>query len=646
MIKNKIKIIFANKFNILLISVVFIFTVYYAGFIASKLSGIRSFYNDSDNGSFIDISSPKTFSLKVNTDNLTAIQFPFIINSESDDNRLTDKELDELKFDIKIASEKEIRFSTDVLSNGDNEHFLKIFLAPKIENKKNKSIDITIQSDEGISFLLNDSGNVIYKLNGLKKIIIFGVVFFFILFIIGCYSIIYFTRNWKIENKFILYAFLFGVAYMFVRAPCTQYDEFVHYDTAYNMSNIILGYGNSVDSGTLLKRKCDLDLLPGYYPDLYYLTFNGWIRNGGRSYYSHLLANISKKSDNEIVPSLADKVMTPQRAFIFPALAVAASRIIGLNQFFTYYSGCIINLVIAIFLIYFGIKINKRYQYLFASISLCPIVIIDLGSYSYDVLAISLCFFTINLALYLYNNYRKNYIIWILFIISSIFLLPIKKVYFIVPFLLFFLYFYSKNIKKRFYISVFIVFLAYIFVFILCKFNLVSFLGSRFINSYDGISRITYNLKDVVIHPFYLMSLIISKIMEHNWIQFVDFSPLYVPAFLQYVFAFAFILLFFKKSDKTDVTLALSSFVVFAFVSVLLVLVGVVWTCYGEFSIWGIQPRYFIPIIPLLIISVRNTNICNIMMDEKVSFYLILTVTLFFLINLFLQTIFWVGISE
>ena len=643
MIKKRIKEIFSNKFNVILIAIVAIFTIYYAGFIANKLSGVRCFYNNSDSVSYIDISTPKTFSLPVKTDNLSAIQFPFIIENTE----LSDDDLKKINFDINIEGVKGLYFTTDVLSNGSGEHFLKIFLAPRISNKNNKNLYVTVSCADGVSFLKNDAGNVIYKLNGLKKLVITGAVILFILFIAFCYFIIYVTRKWKLENRFLLYALVLGSAYIFVRAPLTQYDEFYHFDTAYNMSNIMLGYGSADSNGTLLKRKCDFDLIPELYQKFYTLDTHGFVRNGGRNYYKHLLSKFNKSIDEQLLPSPSSRVMKSQRAFIFSASAIAISRILHLNQFLTWYSGCIVNLLIAVFLIYFSLKLNKKYQYIFASISLIPCTIIDFGSYSYDVLTISLAFFVINLAYYIYDGHIKNVKIWIIFIFASLFLFPMKAVYFSIPFLLFFLYFYSQNLKKIILFSLASVLGIYFIVFIAAKFISIPFFFSRTTNNYNGIAAFTYSKMDVIMHPVSFISLIVSKFVEHDWGQFVDFAPLYVPALFKYVLGISVTMLFLhEKYEKLNYTLALSSITVFIIVFLLLCLVGIVWTQYGEFSLWGIQARYFLPVLPLLFIAVRNTNVCSVTINGAVPFYLILTVALFFLINIFVQTMFWVGTVE
>ena len=638
--KKKIEEMLKNKFNVLLISIVAIFTIYYSGFIANKLSGVRCFYNNSDSVSYIDISTPKTFSLPVNTDNLSAIQFPFVIENKD----LTDDELKKIKFDIIIKGVKGLCLTTDVLSNGAGEHFLKIFLAPRVHNKNNKDLNVTVSCVGGVSLLKNDCGDVIYKLNGLKKLVISGVVILFIVSIAFCYFVFYVTRNWKLENRFLLYALVLGMAYIFVRAPLTQNDEFYHFDTAYNMSNIMLGYGSADTNETLLKRKCDLDLIPKLYQIFYPLDTHDYVRNGGRDFYKHLLSNFNKSIDEELLPSPSTRVMKTQRTFIFSAAAIAIARILHLNQFITWYSGCIVNLFIAMFLIYFSLKLNKKYQYVFASISLLPNVIIDLGSYSYDVLTISVAFFVINLAYYIYDGHVKNIKVWIVFILASLFIFPIKRVYFTIPFLFFFLYFYSRNIKRRILFSLASVLGIYFIVFIAAEVISIPFFFNRAVNNYDDIYAFTYSIKDVITHPISFISLIISKLVELDWRQLVDFAPLYAPPFFRYILMFCMLLLFFKgNQDKINLSVAISSFTVFIIVFLLLCLVCIVWTHYGEFSLWGIQARYLFPVLPLIFISVRNVNICSIVVNEKFSFYLILTVTIFFLINLFLQSIFWVG---
>lgn len=635
----KAKYLFSRKINVVFAIFVFFFTLYYISVIQNIFSCVRLSYNDTKNSVYVDVSEGKNFNVAITEKYVSELHFPYISYNE---------EIDE--FYVSIIG-KDLSFTYRIEKNDvGKESFLIVEFVSPHEELNGQTFEFFIHADD-VKLKLDESGYAVYKQRGrspVQNFVILGLV----IFVAIALFVIFKTRKFGIEERFLIIGFIFGLFYMFAHPPCSLYDDWIHYDTAYNMSNIMLGYGDALVTGKFQKRKCDIDLLPKDYQNDYYLN-NSWrYENHYRAYYVHFLKNIFKHGDSEMVDFPLAEPLKPQRAFVFSAVAISVSRLLGLNQFFNYYSGAFINLVLSLLLVYFGLKKNSYIKNnVILIIALFPVSLLLFGSYSYDAMLISFSFATINYAINIFYQEKKSIKDIMVIIFLSLFLFPIKIVYFPIALYLPMLYF-SVKIKHKKLIFFFILLCTYILLYVLSLLTKSPFIQSRAKYLWEP-NFYCYSIADIIQHPFnsfrLIFNVIMKKLLKESFIEnifYFNFDHIENPRqhlgvhphLFDDMVLILFMLLFFMKNNIKIITLP--SFLVAIITAMFVIIVGIHWSKFGGYDVWGIQARYFLPILPLLFYSVERFSPVRFKVKISYIFEYICLINLFYLINMFLGVIF------
>lgn len=594
-IKNKVSLynqfLTQNKFYLIFWIIAVLFSYYFIGKINDGLNNIAVNYNNTQNVSSLDVANETNFVLPVNTSNLNTIHVPIECTAEKPILNLKINNIGDNEYTWYIETK-------DKLDNGNC--FMVVDFFPSVD-KENLLVNI---SSPDVSLFTNESGCVIYKQFGLpRKYIIVLTILFVLIYFVAITLIVKF-RIFSLTKKYLVFSIILGLAYLFIRPPCSQYDDLIHYDTAYNMSNIMMGYGDASKTHNLPKRACDLNLLPNYYTETFYYHYHAW-HGQYRQYYIHLAKNFSFSADKTVVDSLPDKVMTPQRSFVFSAIGITIGRLLGFNQFLLYYFGALINLAICVLLTYLGIKKNKNFNnHITACIALFPAVILLFASYSYDALLFSVSFAVVNYSISLYNEEKKSLKDIIILVVLSIFLLPIKGIYFPIVFFILLLFLFKKEeTRKRNFLIVILVFIvAYIVCLIVSNLHLINFLDVQSRN-YTYPDKLNHSLSYILQHPFYTVKVMINSIFNESYTNSLSDLFFYNPK-VEYVTPIGkslliVLMVILALSVSPERVVTLSSFIISLVVTIFIFFIGISWTINGESEIWGIQARYFTPILPM-----------------------------------------------
>lgn len=632
-INQKLKNFFNEKWNVFLTIIFFLLTFYYSFYFFDKFSNLRLFYNNSDTATFVSVAEKKSGSIKLKTRHPKKITFVYsAINNE---------DLSPKDFDIEFAGIPANLLNSETVFFED-EYFLIINLPSFGINIKDKVLNFSIQSDKAL-IKYNQDGTIVHKQGGAMVLLQAASVILIFLVSLLFFLLIFKTDKWKVENKFLFFSLAIGLFLIFSRPPCSQYDDLIHFDSVYNMSNMMLGMEDARKTKTLPKRACDLDLLPGYYPDKYFSLYWAWLSTP-KDYFKHFISNFNKKTNTELENSLADKVVKPQRAYFFSAVAVTLARLLHLNQFTLYYFGAIINLLIAVFLIYFSSKKNIYLKNnVMIILAMFPIALLEFGSYSYDAILIATAFALINYSIYFFYSEKKQLKDFIIIIALCLFVFPIKTVYFPLSFYLLMTLFFQKykNFfnKNKIWICLSLVAL-YVAAYFLSLLPQIKFLHSKYPSQINS-GVFTFSIADVIQHPLYTIMLQINTFMESSHNQLTDFFffastwKYYLP-FTKYLFYFLCLVLFFiEKNNVKEFTMP--SVIVFSLVSIFIILVGMTWTPLNLKTMWGVQLRYFLPVLPCAFIAAEKLKSDKIAVKFSNAFNLTLILTFFSTIDLVLE---------
>jgi len=221
-----------------------------------------------------------------------------------------------------------------------------------------------------------------------------SIVMFLLVAMLSLYFIttmIVWSGEKQLHRIYFPIALVMGMVFMMMLPAYQVPDEVTHAGTAYRISNSILGVENSNDSK--LKMRYDDAVSPE-------LT-----RNVTREQREQAWNKLFKKAeDTRIVEVDFPFLNTYSIQYVVPALGLSAGRAGGLSTATILLFGRLFNLVFFVSCITLAIKIIPFGKYILFTIGLLPITIQQGMSFSYDVLLISCSFLYIAEVFYLMEN--------------------------------------------------------------------------------------------------------------------------------------------------------------------------------------------------------------------------------------------------
>lgn len=438
-------------------------------------------------------------------------------------------------------------------------------------------------------------------------------VMFLIFAIISClvllFMYVYFTNTNKISvhKIYLLCIIILGLAYMAIFLPFTVPDEPVHYFSAYRFSNYFLLNFEQAQQSEVIIRQSDYD-------------FYTQIGQTGLSaeYYHKINNNLYLFSKNsQLVNFSIDIAHNAPFGYILSAIGISISRILNLSPLLTFYSGRIVNIISYALLTYLAIKRIPVGKMAVFAISTLPMTLHLISSYSYDFLPIAMAILWVSQVLYMYDKKydidSKDIFICVLFAIvlapSKLVYLPLLLLVFIIP---------KENFKcsskKSFLIKSGIV-LAGVLVLLIVQWS--SLVKTAVNDEIGWTGTPLYSLSWVLRNPFAAAKVITNTFFDKGefylktlvggslgWFQIN--VPLY--CYLPFFFILGYC---FMRRDNEILEIKFSQKIIaliIAFATVFLILFSmfIAWTPINSPSIEGVQGRYFIPLLPIIYLLLRN----------------------------------------
>ncbi len=424
--------------------------------------------------------------------------------------------------------------------------------------------------------------------------------------------------------------FSLGVIYAIVFPPRAAPDEEVHIHTAYYYSNILMGIENNA---TLTMRAGDLIDIPAADK---LSVFS----------YQQVANDIFKPCpDAELVAVESRLALTePFWIYLPTTLGVTFARIIGVNYITLIFIGRLFNLAFFSAIMGLAVSIMPKKKQIIATVALLPSSVHLASTFSYDGLIIALA--TLFISVCINYSQQKSPItkrqIALMSIIGFLFA-PMKAIYiFIVGF--------CRIIPQNLFKNKLSYYLSLITVLVSASIGWASrFIGIPvFATTWEDVENAPPPVIDYVEREFYNLTYLLSNlqqalkvffntIQENSWIYISQLvggemgepilSELYIWPPLVFILL---IILFASTLVKHGETALLSPFKkVIASVCMLcvcgvLLVVIFSWTPTRYTLLWGLQGRYFLPILPLLLLVMQNGFIS---IKKDITPYLILTQT-------------------
>lgn len=442
---------------------------------------------------------------------------------------------------------------------------------------------------------------------------------------------------------FLVAVLLFGAIFSFMFSPNDVPDEKAHYETSYRWSNVFLGVSDYSDgTDKMLMRAEDVS------PTALMSHANDEVSpRPTLSSIAYTINNMFKTAeDKTIVETVGSRVGNIFQYFI-PAIGISVGRLLNFGAIPTYYLARLMNLLAFALLGMFAVKKMPFGKNVFIFSALLPMTLQEVSSVSYDSIIIGLSFFFIAYCMYL--AYTENLVRWreiIALAVSGGLLASAKGGIYIFIFGLGVLILCNTKIslKKRWLI---VLSVGILMVAVAIVFNYIEISGSidGEKNGFRNYS-IMYALQNpkwfikmvgktfILQREFYVVNLIGSGLA---WLN------VYPNKTVTYLFPMVMLLASMKSDEEENVKIKkiqypLNALICLAIIGVVY-LVAITWNAVGSEIIDGVQSRYFIPILPLAILLLRNNIITTKRNVHDIVTVALCTINGLFLYDIFLEII-------
>lgn len=432
--------------------------------------------------------------------------------------------------------------------------------------------------------------------------IIWFILFFgFFSILISILALFVGDKRLKKEQLFLLLGIPVCLAYLVFMMPLAQPDGFYHYNIAYRIST-----GNVFSNTVLIPKGMNN----------YYSTYLNLVEDINYPNYIHL----TKYSSGQANPLL----------YVLSSIGIFVIRIFNIPPVFGIYLGSILNMILYLLCGYYSVKKIPFKKMLVLVYLLTPMCIQQAVSLSYDVLLNSFSILFICYVLYIrYEKKKIDIRDYLILITSLLFIFICKYVYCFLGLLLILILkelktFFHKN-KKLVLFSILGVLLLYIGWLCYTKFGYPNaHLDSE---QLKVPQREQSKLMRLIDHPFDYIPIYIRTIINMFEFYILGFlgnslGKFNISIHVTYIICYilVFILSIFSDRSKIliDQKIKIINIIIF-FLIFNLILFGL-YIGYGissDLLIYGVQGRYLIPIVLLLLLLIpcKNIYIKNLKMD-------------------------------
>lgn len=481
-------------------------------------------------------------------------------------------------------------------------------------------IDGEVQESD-ISIGLYQQTNLGYFL--LIGILLFSLICLWVSFIL---LFIYKTALWKTA---IVLLMGFGMAYLFIFPSGTVNDTWRHYITVYDYSNDLLGIPKD-DSGTVMMRKSDLDTyvryraIPNLNPciDQYFEEFDE---------FSWRCADKTLVASGEKSLVTRGNNASSMVAYFPQIVGLTVGRLLSLGAIPCIFLARFIQLVCVALMIGFAVKLIPVGKEMLLLLSLVPIFMQQITALSYDGVAFGFAFLLIALCVkFRFEKTAVSTEAYIALLLSAMGLAACRGGMYIV--LLALLLIIPNTVLSSW---------KKLFAGLAGIFTTLAFYGNVYFNvssSAGGGSETALSLGSPFEHPIQIGMAMVSSLIENVDIyvggMFGQRMGWHNPM-MPFTLAFTFLLLVLIVNLSVDIPspsltedFSVKDKAVLFLPILFTVGISFFMMYVGEnhrataWNIWGVQGRYFIPVLPLAFLMLRNRFIVLKKDIRKIVIYL------------------------
>lgn len=442
---------------------------------------------------------------------------------------------------------------------------------------------------------------------------ILGAVLWFMLF----------KRKCPVQNVFVVVAALVGLMYIFVIPPFGVPDEQSHYLKAYSLSESQIFSPSNANGDYVNVKNGDRELYNTLAPfNEYHITADDMNKiDFAISGYQSVLYFLKKAPDSDAQDYSPVAYFSQMNAYsplcyVAPALGISIGELIHLKPILIFYLGRILNLALFILILYFALKLMPFGKMLLFGVAMLPMTMHQAASFSADCVVNAVSFFFIAYCLYVaYKVEKVRFRDMAALIITAIVIANIKYAYFPLCLLIFIIPRSKfKNIKS------YLAGIAGVIVPAVLSWGIWVMLTKKYVTSGNTMlsqDMIQFNTHYIFAHfPAYVHLGLhtLTNYLQMYIMMMIGQSLCWLNIPINYSLVLCFILLLFfaafvgyesdpKLNKPTRILCVVVSLLI---LGIVMTSMFVTWTPKGLDVIQGVQGRYMLPFLPLLLLFFRN----------------------------------------
>lgn len=479
----------------------------------------------------------------------------------------------------------------------------------------------------------------------------------------------------KIEWIYGFCGLAFGLLYMFVFPPMSAPDEVSHYISAYELSDKIMGQQAHDDEGHILVRAEDwyLEDVYGEYSFIQKdnilrietseqsqdgtpgallgqtLTEETYQQMYDQGFGKHGNGNTADMAAGTMAYSIYPSVRTTPLAYMPQAIGITLARLLNLNSLGLAYMGRLLNLLFFVAMTMLAIRILPFGKEVLFGVALLPMTLHLSASYSYDVMIMAVLFvFT---AMCLKLAYEKEKVtVRDLLVLALLMAVagPCKMVY--APMLGLCLLISVKKFGGwgRWALSASMVLAAWAAAMVLVNSQIIAGYATETENYVGWAGEAGYSLTYLIHNPWKLFKLFYNTVMwqaEHYHMTMIGAylgnvdQVLDVPYLAVVLLTVSLLLLAFRKPGETLVLTGGKRIWIWlicaACAGVTMLSMLIAWTPISSVIINGVQGRYFLPFLPVFLMSCKNDTLVLTKNPDRMILYVMCCVDAYALLRIF-----------
>lgn len=458
------------------------------------------------------------------------------------------------------------------------------FIVTPINAKHKNAISLVTDSSDQIAYAL-------YKKSDFTlSVIIIAIVFLIINLIVN-----YLINNniIKTEKSFLLLMLVYIIPILFIYPAFQTPDEPVHFYNSVRLSQITSNIKNKQSENKIIVPS-NIDCLS--YSDLH-KTNNVKDKN---KIYKCFKATKNVKKDS--YDSKLDKIT----GYTIPAIAISIIDFFSNSPMVIFYGGRLINLCISFLILLYAMRQIPKHRKLFLLVTMIPMFIQQMVSYSYDSLLNALSVLIISYLIKFYDSSEIEKKDLIIYTLASIIVLNIKAPYFLISLPILFIK--KDKFKKINKLPSILIMVSSIIV----SYFIFKFIGNLFYtpipkagnSSIGNTLSSLFNIKHLGATIIYTLRFnsryyIESLIGSFGWLSFqLNHKMIYSYVLL------ILIAIFSEESDIPIKNRIIQLFLILGLICGIFLAMYLYWTPRGDIIIEGVQGRYFLAPLLLILISV------------------------------------------